>query len=105
MGFPGGLDSKESACNVGDLGLIPGLGRSSGGGHGIPLQCSCLEVHGDAESATRATKHRAVAPERTTHGVFTQLEGRASGSSRDDPLLLVGGCPPDGGQAGCLLSR
>ena len=71
MGFPGGLDSKESACNVGDLGLIPGLGRSSGGGHGIPLQCSCLEVHGDAESATRATKHRAVAPERTTHGVFS----------------------------------
>ena len=32
MGFPGGSDSKESACNVGDLGLIPGLGRSPGGG-------------------------------------------------------------------------
>ena len=43
MGFPGGSDSKESACNVGDLGSIPGLRRSPGGGHGNPLQCSRLE--------------------------------------------------------------
>ena len=43
MGFSGGSDGKESACNVGDLGSIPGLGRSSGGGHGNPLQYSCLE--------------------------------------------------------------
>ena len=43
VGFTGGLDSKESTCNVGDLGLIPGLGRSPGGGHGNPLQYSCLE--------------------------------------------------------------
>ena len=42
-GFPGGSDGKESACNAGDLGSIPGLGRSPGGGHGNPLQCSCLE--------------------------------------------------------------
>ena len=42
MGFPGGSDGKESACNAGDLGLIPGLGRSPGG-HGNPLQYSCLE--------------------------------------------------------------
>ena len=40
---PGGLVSKESACNAGDLGVIPGLGRSPGGGHGNPLQYSCLE--------------------------------------------------------------
>ena len=40
---PGGSDGKESACNAGDLGLIPGLGRSPGGGHGDPLQYSCLE--------------------------------------------------------------
>ena len=33
----------ESACNVGDLGSIPGMGISPGGGHGNPLQCSCLE--------------------------------------------------------------
>ena len=38
---PGGSDGKESACNVGDLDLIPGLGRSPGGGHGNPLH-SCL---------------------------------------------------------------
>ena len=41
--FPGGLDGKESACNVGDSGSIPGLRRSPGGGHGNPLQYSCLE--------------------------------------------------------------
>ena len=39
----GDSDSKESACNVGDLGLIPGLGRSPGGRHGNPIQYSCLE--------------------------------------------------------------
>ena len=43
MGFPGGSDGKESACNVGDLGSIPGLVRSPAGGHGNPLQYSCLE--------------------------------------------------------------
>ena len=43
MGFPGGSDSKESACNAGDMGLIPGLGRFPGGGHGNPVQYSCLE--------------------------------------------------------------
>ena len=43
FGFPGGSAGKESACNVGDLGLIPGSGRSPGGGHGSRLQCYCLE--------------------------------------------------------------
>ena len=42
LGFPSGSDGIESTCNSGDLGLIPGLGRSPGGGHGIPLQYSCL---------------------------------------------------------------
>ena len=42
-GFPGGSDGKESACNAGNLGSIPGLGRSPGGGHGYSLQYSCLE--------------------------------------------------------------
>jgi len=42
-GFPGGSDGKESTCNVGDLGSIPGLGRSPGGEHGNPPQYSCLE--------------------------------------------------------------
>ena len=43
MGFPGGSAGKESACNVGDLGSIPGLGRSHGEGKGYPLQYSGLE--------------------------------------------------------------
>ena len=42
-GFLGGSDGKESTCNVGDVGTIPGLGRSPGGGHGNPLHYSCLE--------------------------------------------------------------
>ena len=52
MGLPGGSDGKESACHVGDLGSIPGLGRSPGEGKGYPLQYSGLEnstdciVHG-----------------------------------------------------------
>ena len=43
QGFPGSSAGKESTCNVGDLDLILGLGRSPGGGHGNPLQYSCLE--------------------------------------------------------------
>ena len=54
--FPGGSDSKESTCNVGGLCLIPGLGRSPGGGHGNPLQYSCLENPMD-RGAWRATSH------------------------------------------------
>ena len=42
-GFPDGSDSKESACNVGDLGLIRGTERSPGEGNGNPVQYSCLE--------------------------------------------------------------
>ena len=55
MGFPSGSAGKESACNVGDLGLIPGLGTSPGEGNRYPLQYSGLEnsmvymVHGIAE--------------------------------------------------------
>ena len=42
-GFPGDSDGKESACKTRDLGLIPGLGRSSGKGNDFPLHYSCLE--------------------------------------------------------------
>ena len=56
MGFPGGSDGKESTCNAGDLGSMPGLGRSPGGGHGNPLQRSCLENPMD-RGAWRATVH------------------------------------------------
>ena len=43
LGFPGSSDSKESVCNAGDPGSIPGLGRCPREGHGNQLQCSCLE--------------------------------------------------------------
>jgi len=50
MGYPGGSDGKESASNGGGLGLIPGLGRSTG--YGNPLQYSCLEnSHGQGSLA------------------------------------------------------
>jgi len=63
-GFFGGSDGKESACNSGDLGLIPELGRSPEKGNGYPLQYSCLEnpmgrgawqvaVHGVTKSQTQ----------------------------------------------------
>ena len=69
MGFLDSLDGKESACNAVDLGMIPGLGRSLGGGHDNSLQYSCGEnpvdrgtlqamIHGVAESdMTEATEH------------------------------------------------
>ena len=61
MGFPGGSDGKETACNARDLGPIPGSGRPPGEGNGNPLQYPCLEnamvrgawqstVHGVAKS-------------------------------------------------------
>jgi len=49
-------DGKESACNAGDPGLIPGTGRFPGGGHGNPLQYSCLENSMD-RGAWQATVH------------------------------------------------
>ena len=64
MGFPGGSDDKESACNAGDQGSILGFRRSPGERNGYPLQYSCLEnsmdrgawystVHGVAKSQTQ----------------------------------------------------
>ena len=72
MGFLDGSDNKESACNVGELGSIPGLGRSPGAGNGNSLangKYSCLEspmdretyqatVHGDAKSQTQLSTDR-----------------------------------------------
>ena len=67
---PDGSAGKELACNVGDLGLIPGLRRSPGGGRGDPLQYSCLENpldrgawqatamgHRESDTAEHAGKH------------------------------------------------
>ena len=66
-GFPGGSNGKESACNAGDTGSIPGSGRSPGEANGFPLQYSCLEnfvgrgawwatVQGAAKSWTRLSE-------------------------------------------------
>ena len=68
LGFPGGSEVKASACNVGDLGSIPGSGRSPGEENGNPLQYSCLEnpmdggawwatVHGVTELDTTELLH------------------------------------------------
>ena len=57
MGFPGGSEVKASACNAGDLGSAPGLGRSPGEGNGNPLQYSCLENPMDG-GAWWATVHQ-----------------------------------------------
>ena len=68
MGFPGGLDSKEAACNAGDLGSIPGFGIFPGEENGNSLQYSCLEkpmdrgawratAHGTTNSQTRLSRH------------------------------------------------
>ena len=57
MGFSGGSVGKESIHNAGDLALILGLGRCPGGGHGNPLQYSCLENSTDI-GAWQTTVHR-----------------------------------------------
>ena len=65
--FPGSSDGKESTCNAGDVGLIPGSGRSPGEGNGSRLQYSCLEnpmdrgtqqaaVHGVEKSRTQLSE-------------------------------------------------
>ena len=59
-GFPGGSDRKEPACNAGDLGLIPRLGRFPGGGHGNPLQYSCLENPMAQEHSWLLSRHLCV---------------------------------------------
>ena len=68
MGLPGGSDGKESACDAGDLGSIPGLGRSPGGGMAIHSSILAWRiptdreawratVHGVTKNQTRLTKH------------------------------------------------
>ena len=56
LGFPGGSEVKASACNTGEMGSIPGLGKSPGEGNGNPLQYSCLENPMDG-GAWQATVH------------------------------------------------
>ena len=69
--FPGGSDGKESACNAGDAGSIPGLGRSSGEGNGYPLQYSCLENPMDRR-AQQVAVHRVAELDTTKQLKHTQ---------------------------------
>ena len=68
LGFPGGSAGKESACNAGDLGSIPGLGRSPGEENGKPRQYSCLENSMD-RGAWRDTVHGVA---RVRHNLVTK---------------------------------
>ena len=90
MGFPGGSAGKESACNVGDLSLIPGLGRSPGEGNGYPLQYPGLEfhgpVHGVAKSWTRLSDFH-------FHPDIWQTYQNLHGDFPDGPVI---GSPPAG---------
>ena len=112
MGFPGSSDGEESACNAGDLGSIPGLGRSPGEGSAYILQYSCLENSMD-KGACWATVHEVPEldpTERLTHtqkrncgclpkGVQDQRSNvndiRVCGLKGDMTVLQVGGsnCP------------
>ena len=79
-GFPGDSDSKESACHAGDtgdVGSIPGWGRSPGEGNGNPLQYSCLENSMD-RGAWRATAHGVTEELDTTNTFRTSTERSSS---------------------------
>ena len=103
MSFPGSSAGKESTCIAGDLGLIPALGRSPGGGHGYPLQYSYLEdlmnqgacqatVHGVTKSRTRLSNFTF-----TFH--FHALEKEMEAT----PVFLPGESQGQGSLVGCLL--
>ena len=70
MGFSGSSDGKESACHVGEPGLIHGLGRSPGEGNGYPLQYPCLE-NSMGRGAWQATVHRAAESDTTEQLTFS----------------------------------
>ena len=92
LGVPGDSDDKESACSVGDLDLIPRLGRFPGEGHGNPLQYSCLENPMD-RGTWRATIHRVPKSQTQPKRLSTQrihkdkksLEGNRKHSRKETP--------------------
>ena len=85
LGFPGTLDGKESDCNAGDPGWIPGLGRSSAVGNGSPLQYACLENPMD-RGAWRATVH-GVAELNMTEGLTLSLSTDYSNMAENEHFL------------------
>ena len=100
LGFPGGSDGKESVCNVGDPGSIPGLGRSPGEGNGNPLQYSFLENPHEHRSLTGyspwghkesdMTEQLILSPSPTMLDSFSypQVSAEMSPPLKDLPLIL-----------------
>jgi len=84
-GFCDGSVGNESACNVGHLGSIPGSGRSPGGGHGNPLQCTCLEN-------PRTEEPGGYSPWGHIEATFTEKTGSAAPALGEARMLLPG--PP-----------
>ena len=78
-GFPDGSGSKASACNVGDLGSIPGSGRSPGEGNGNPPQYSCLENPMDGGAWWATVRRVAKSRTRLSDFTFTLFQGRRWG--------------------------
>ena len=89
MGFPGGSAGKESACNVGVLGLIPGLGRSPGEGNGYSLQYSDLENSTDGR-VHGVTKSRAQLSNFHLRGFPGSSVGKESTCNAGDPSSIPG---------------
>ena len=98
-GFHGGSDGKETACNIGDPGLIPKLGRCPGEGNGNPLQYSCLENPMD-RGAWWATVHRVlrVGHDWVTSDLPCSSDDKESACNAGDPGLIpeLGRCSGEG---------
>ena len=94
QGFPCGSAGKESTCNVGVLGLIPGLGRSPGEGKGYPLQYSGLEksmnciVHGVTKSWTRLSDFHFTSPALQADSLPSESPGKTKNTGAGSLSLL-----------------
>ena len=94
--FPGGSDGKESACKAGDLGSIPGSGRSPGEEYGYPLQYSCLE-NSIEEKLVGLQSIQSMESQRVRHSwvtnTFTYLYTIKCWKSEDSHITLILHCP------------
>ena len=108
LGFHSGSEGKETACNVGDPGLVPGLGRYHGEGNGTPLQNSCLDnpmdggtcqptVHGVAKSWTQLSNFTSL--------TLWSISSSVSCSVVPDSLRPHGCGPPGSSVLGVLQAR
>ena len=86
QGFPGVSDGKESACDAGDLGSVPGSGRPPGKRNGYPLQCSCLENPMDREKRLR---FQAMGSQRVRHDSTTNTLTFHGSVLKEDSMYYV----------------